>query len=86
MNNNCKENIKYLIPRPETPVIKPPMYRSIYTDSVKRKFRSNKDCHRTMGFAEVQLNPPEMFLKKHTRIVRRPYVGNVPNILYIHVQ
>jgi hypothetical protein len=75
--NRCQENIKYLIPKPETPVIKPPMYRSVYTESVKNAYKSNKGCHRTMGYAEIQLDPPTQFLKKHTRKVLRPCVGKV---------
>ncbi|VVC38184.1 Enkurin domain [Cinara cedri] len=72
--NKCRENIKNLIPKPITPVIKPPMYRSVFTESVKRVYNSNKDCHRTMGYAEVQLDPPTQFLKKNTRQVIRPFV------------
>ncbi|XP_050442625.1 enkurin [Adelges cooleyi] len=74
MPAECQENIKRLIPRPKTPVVKPPMYRSVYTDSIRRAFKANKDCHRTMGYAEVQLDPPTRFLKKHTRKVVRPFV------------
>ncbi|XP_025419208.1 enkurin [Sipha flava] len=77
--NRCQENIKYLIPKPETPVIKPPMYRSVYTESVKNAYKSNKGCHRTMGYAEIQLDPPTQFLKKHTRKVLRPCVETLKN-------
>lgn len=69
-----QENIKHLIPRPKTPVVKPPMYRSIYTESVRRTYKSNNNCHKTMGYAEVELDPPSQFLKKHTRKEMRPFV------------
>lgn len=76
--NKCLENIKYLIPRPDTPEIKPPMHRSIFTESIKRSMKSNKRCHQTMGYAQVPLDPPSQFLKKHTRKVVRPFVGKFP--------
>ncbi|XP_060870603.1 enkurin-like [Metopolophium dirhodum] len=69
-----QENIKHLIPRPKTPVVKPPMYRSIYTESVRRTYKSNNNCHKTMGYAEVELDPPSQFLKKHTRKEMKPFV------------
>uniref|UniRef100_A0A2S2QQB4 Enkurin n=1 Tax=Sipha flava TaxID=143950 RepID=A0A2S2QQB4_9HEMI len=68
------ENIKFSIPRPITPVIKPPMYRSIFSNSVKTTYKTNRDCHRTMGYAEVPLKSPTQFLKKNTRKVTRPFV------------
>lgn len=30
-----------------------------------------------MGYAEVELDPPSQFLKKHTRKEMRPFVGKV---------
>ncbi|KAL4113086.1 hypothetical protein QTP88_016776 [Uroleucon formosanum] len=69
-----QENIKHLIPRPKTPVVKQPMYRSIYTESVRRTYKSNNNCHKTMGYAEVELYPPSEFLKKHSRKEMRPFV------------
>lgn len=80
MDAKSPENIKHLIPRPKTPVVKPPMHRSVYTESVKRTYRANRDCHRTMGYAEVRLNPPSQFLKKHTRRVTRPFVGKKASV------
>lgn len=79
--DKCQENIRFLIPRPKTPVVKPPMHRSVYTESVKRAIDSNKCCHQTMGYAEVKLNPPSKFLKAHSRKVIRPFVGEIS--LYI---
>ncbi|VVC36748.1 Enkurin domain [Cinara cedri] len=73
----CEENIKFIIPKPITPIIKPPRYHSIFTESVKRRFNSIKDCHRTMGYAKVHLDPPSQFLKKNTRKVIRPSVEKV---------
>jgi len=70
-----QENIKHLIPRPKTPVIKPPMYRSVYTESVRKTYKSNNNCHKTMGYAEIELDPPSQFLKKQTRKEMRPFVG-----------
>lgn len=72
-----QENIKNLIQRPKTPVIKPPMHRSMYHNSLKREFNLNRSCHQTMGYAEVKLNRPFEFLKKQTRKVTRPYVGKI---------
>jgi len=80
-----QENIKHLIPRPKTPVVKPPMYRSIYTEAVRRTYKSNNNLHKTMGYAEVELDPPSQFLKKHTRKEIRPFVGNVKNKLQLLV-
>lgn len=65
--SKCRENIRHLIPRPKTPAMKPPMYRSVHTESVKRTYAENKGCHRTMGYAEVEVDPPSKFLKKHSR-------------------
>lgn len=75
MMSKFQENIKHLIPRPKTPVVKQPMYRSIYTESVRRTYKSNNNCHKTMGYAEVELYPPSEFLKKHSRKEMRPFVG-----------
>jgi len=33
-----------------------------------------------MGYAEVELDPPSQFLKKHTRKEMRPVVGKVYDI------
>ncbi|XP_050546691.1 enkurin-like isoform X2 [Daktulosphaira vitifoliae] len=74
MMNSCKENVTRLIPIPKSPVVKPPIYRSMYTDSIKKTFKINKDCHRTMGHAQIHLNPPSVFLKKHTRKTIKPLV------------
>jgi len=30
-----------------------------------------------MGYAEVELDPPSQFLKKHTRKEMRPFVGKL---------
>jgi len=74
-----QENIKYLIQRPKTPVVKPPMHRSVFNKSIKREYKSNRGCHQTMGYAEVKPNQPSKFLKKHTRKVIRPFVGKTKN-------
>lgn len=73
--NNYQENIRHLIPRLETPIIKTSMYRSVHTELIKKSYKSNKDRHRTMGYAEIQLDPPTQFLKKHTRKIMKPSVG-----------
>lgn len=73
--SKCQENIKKLIPRPKTPPIKTSMYRSVHTESIKKSYKSNKDDHRTMGYAEIRLEPPKRFLKKHTRKPLKPSVG-----------
>lgn len=74
-----QENIKYLIQRPKTPVIKPPMHRSIFNKSIQREFKLNKGCHQTMGYAEFKGSGPSEFLKKNTRKVIRPFVGKIYN-------
>ncbi|XP_050531009.1 enkurin-like [Daktulosphaira vitifoliae] len=74
MMTQYNENISRLIVIPEPPVVKPPMYRSVFTDSIKMSFKCNKTCHKTMGYAEIQLNSPSEFLKKHSRKVVRPFV------------
>lgn len=74
-----QENIKYLIQRPKTPMIKPPMHRSIFNKSIQREFKLNKGCHQTMGYAEVKGSEPSEFLKKNTRKVIRPFVGKIYN-------
>jgi len=74
-----QENIKLLIRKPKTPVIKPPMHCSVFNKSIKREYRSNRGCHQTMGYAEVKPNQPSKFLKKHTRKVIRPFVGKIKN-------
>lgn len=82
--NKDQENIKYLVQKPKTPVIKPPTYRSIYSKSIKREYNLNRGCHQTMGFAEVKLNRPSEFLKKQTRKVMRPFVGKIHDISAYH--
>lgn len=74
-----QENIKYLIKRPKTPVVKPPMHRSVFNKSINREYKSNRSCHQTMGYAEVKPNQPSKFLRKHTRKVMRPFVGKIKN-------
>jgi len=75
--SNYQENIKYLIQRPKTPVIKPPMHRSMFNNSIRREFQLNRGCHQTMGYAEVKVNEPSEFLKKKSRKVIRPFVGKI---------
>lgn len=75
--SNYQENIKYLIQRPKTPVIKPPMHRSMFNSSIRREFKLNKGCHQTMGYAKVKVNEPSEFLKKKSRKVIRPFVGKI---------
>lgn len=77
------ENIKNIIPKPITPVIKPPMYRSIFTNAVKNMHKTNLGCHQTMGYAKVQLNPPSKFLKKYSKkMTKSNFVGK--NIRHAH--
>ncbi|CAI6355105.1 unnamed protein product [Macrosiphum euphorbiae] len=77
-----QENIKFLIQRPKTPVVKPPMHRSVFNKSIKRDYKSNRGCHQTMGYAEIKPNQPSKFLKKHTRMVIRPFVGTKKNTTF----
>lgn len=69
------EDIRKLIPKEAPPEEKFPMYHSKFSKKVREDVKKFKDCHRTMGYAEVQLDPPDKFLKKKTRIVQRPCVG-----------
>lgn len=69
------EDIRKLIPKKAPLEEKFPMYHSKFSKKVREDVKKYKDCHRTMGYAEVQLDPPDKFLKKKTRIVRRPCVG-----------
>ncbi|KAE9525086.1 hypothetical protein AGLY_014500 [Aphis glycines] len=84
--SNYQENIKYLIQRPKTPVIKPPMHRSMFNSSIRREFKLNKGCHQTMGYAEVKVNEPSEFLKKKSRKVIRPFVENTKTSIKNPVQ
>lgn len=72
---NCEENIRCLIPRVKPPIIKPPMYRSNFTEFIKKSYQSNKECHRTMGYAKVKLNPPSEFLKKSRKKNVKPAIS-----------
>lgn len=83
---NCEENIRCLIPRVKPPIIKPPMYRSNFTEFIKRSHESNKECHRTMGYAKVKLNPPSEFLKKSRKKNVKPAISKkyCPSNIYIN--
>ncbi|XP_054287151.1 enkurin isoform X2 [Macrosteles quadrilineatus] len=68
------EDIRNLIYHPPPVEEKIPMYHSKFSSKVREDARKVKDCHKTFGYAEVPLEPPTNFLKKKTRIVRRPLV------------
>ena len=67
------ENIACLIKKPKTPIIKPPLHRSMYLESVKKAINSKKECHKTMGYTDMKIDPKQ-FLKKNTRKVIKPTV------------
>ncbi|XP_075231700.1 enkurin-like [Lycorma delicatula] len=68
------ENIKSLIPEVKVAKLKPPLHHSVFSSKVHDEKLSHKKCHQTMGYAQIKLNPPSCYLKKKTRIVRRPHV------------
>lgn len=70
-----EENVRNLI---KIEVIKPQKelkYKSKYADKVKWDNRVVKHGHKTMGYAQVPLNPPDQYLKKHTRPMMKAQVG-----------
>lgn len=70
------ESIQHLLFREEPKEIKFPMYRSKFSSKVREEEKRRKLCHQTMGFpSDYPRTPPEDFLKKRTRMVRRPVVG-----------
>lgn len=69
------EDIRNLIYRAPPPDEKFPMYHSKFSKKVREDTKKVKSCHKTFGYAEVPLDPPSNFLKKKTRMVRRPFVG-----------
>lgn len=71
-NNEDIRNLIYQAPPPDE---KFPMYHSKFSKKVREDTKKVKSCHKTFGYAEVPLDPPSNFLKKKTRIVRRPFVG-----------
>jgi len=78
--SKLRENIIHLIRKPKTPVVKPPIHISIFNKAIKQEMNLRKKCHQTMGYAEVKLNGPSKFLKKQTRKVIRPFIGNIKNL------
>ncbi|KAK9501275.1 hypothetical protein O3M35_012017 [Rhynocoris fuscipes] len=51
------------------------MYRSKLRKFIREDVKKRKQCHRTMGFPpDYPRTPPEQFLRKRTRMVRRPVV------------
>lgn len=77
MADGRPENVRRLIPKAGTPAVKPPMYRSAYTDAVRRTYAAHKDRHRTMGHARVRLDPPDQFLRKRAAAAAAA-TGKVP--------
>lgn len=71
-NNEDIRNLIYQAPPPDE---KFPMYHSKFSKKVREDTKKVKSCHKTFGYAEVPLDPPSNFLKKKTRMVRRPFVG-----------
>lgn len=71
-NNEDIRNLIYQAPLPDE---KFPMYHSKFSKKVREDTKKVKSCHKTFGYAEVPLDPPSNFLKKKTRMVRRPFVG-----------
>lgn len=69
------EDIRNLIQREPPKEEKFPMYHSKFSKKVREDAKKHISCHKTFGYAEVPLDPPTKFLKKRTRIVRRPLVG-----------
>lgn len=82
-NNEDIRNLIYQAPPPDE---KFPMYHSKFSKKVREDTKKVKSCHKTFGYAEVPLDPPSNFLKKKTRMVRRPFVGTVCTHLYKEFQ
>lgn len=63
------ENVYSLKEKDKVETIKPPRYNSIYREMVRdeEKTRKNNCGHKTFGYPEVLLNPPDEFLKKYAR-------------------
>ncbi|XP_057329957.1 enkurin-like [Microplitis mediator] len=61
------ENIMELIAKPPIEIEEPPMYVSKFRNSVKRASIHGKSAHKTFGVPRVSLNPPQEFLRKHSR-------------------
>ncbi|XP_064401854.1 enkurin-like [Halichondria panicea] len=61
------ESIYQLIPRVPPARVKNPRHKSKFTPGVKTEEKRNKQPSKTMGPAKVGLNPPQSFLKKHSK-------------------
>uniref|UniRef100_A0A8D8ZAJ9 Uncharacterized protein n=1 Tax=Cacopsylla melanoneura TaxID=428564 RepID=A0A8D8ZAJ9_9HEMI len=68
-----EENVRNLITKEEVEKKEKFKYKSKYADKIKRDYQAVKVIgHPTMGYA----NPPNQYLKKHTRPMLRAQVGN----------
>lgn len=70
-----EENVQNLIKREEIKCREVFKYKSKYADKIKHDYRVVKQDHRTMGYAQVPLNPPDQYLRKHTRPLLKAQVG-----------
>lgn len=71
-----EENVRNLIKREESVPSPDLKHKSKYADKVRHDWGAVKQAHQTMGYAQVPLNPPDQFLKKHTRPLLRPKVDH----------
>ncbi|XP_065054052.1 enkurin-like [Rhopilema esculentum] len=67
-----EESIYNLIPKVSEPPPKPPKHVSKFSSSVKTGYKKDKQMNKTMGPAEVNVNEPKSFLKKHEKEPRLP--------------
>ncbi|XP_039296482.1 enkurin [Nilaparvata lugens] len=72
------EDIRALIPPSPEQVPSTVVYRSKHACAVRQEADVRRSCHKTMGFAQVELPAPDRFLRKRSRVVRRPHVDKQP--------
>ncbi|RZF49058.1 hypothetical protein LSTR_LSTR012123 [Laodelphax striatellus] len=72
------EDIRALIPHQSVQQSSAVVYRSKHAGAIRQQADVRRDCHKTMGFAQVELPAPEQFLRKRSRVVRRPHVEKHP--------
>lgn len=72
------ENIYSLDAKQSAKLKKPPRYSSKYRSKITNEFEQSKSVHKTMGYAEVPLDPPDKFLKRGGGIkAKRPVKDHV---------
>ncbi|KAI5743111.1 hypothetical protein M8J77_014717 [Diaphorina citri] len=75
-NDDGEENVRFLIMKEESDTRQEFKYKSKYADKIRRDYQVVKQGHQTMGYAQVPLNPPSQYLKKHTRPMLKAQVDH----------